>query len=34
MENIDLDYGAAVSVIAIETIARLAAAFNHPRKGR
>jgi len=25
MENIDLDYGAAVSAIAIETIARLAA---------
>jgi hypothetical protein len=26
MENIDLDYGAGVSAIAIETIARLAAA--------
>ncbi|MCX6252400.1 MAG: hypothetical protein NTX61_16830 [Bacteroidetes bacterium] len=26
MENIDLDYGAAVSAIAIETIARLASA--------
>ena len=26
MENIDLDYGAALAVIAIETIARLAAA--------
>jgi hypothetical protein len=25
MENIDLDYGAAVSAIAIETVARLAA---------
>jgi hypothetical protein len=25
MENIDLDYGAAVSAIAVETIARLAA---------
>ena len=32
MENIDLDYGAAVSAIAIETIARLATGFNHPRQ--
>jgi hypothetical protein len=28
MENIDLDYGAAVSAIAIETIARLAASLS------
>ena len=31
MENIDLDYGAALAAIAIETIARLAAAKPGPR---
>ena len=31
MENIDLDYGAAVAAIAIETIARLAAAKSGGR---